>query len=317
MVGQRQYWVISPKVDDVEKNVENWKKEILRYHAAFIGWPPDEWGHGGMGPRFCGNPLAKSKVKDKDVILIARRHNWKPDLVGFGIVKGECKKARYPWSAQDVYSRDLEHFKPCEGEPRDIHFLDILGYTGALHQLNPQGKGADVCQWMEQQLKPEDQEIGSKRTANVSTRQRTKGFKETGLPLSSSLGYKVKVEAQVKNARQAEKRLLSDYSQWLEKQGRHLSAWKFNMLQCDAWEKERGNLIEAKGTTNREDIRMAVGQLLDYAFQAKEIFKQPNKAILLQKYPGGYRANWLEPLGIKIIWRKGRSFIDNANGQFT
>lgn len=183
----------------------------------------------------------------------------------------------------------MEYFTPCEGV-KGINFIKSLRYPGALHKLDQQGKGADICQWMEQKLKL-GAETGSRENTGGSARRRSSGFQETELPLSSSLGYEVKVKAKVKTARQTEKRLLSDYRHWLEKQGRHLSSWKFNMLQCDAWEKERANLIEAKGSTSREDIRMAVGQLLDYAFQVKETFKQPNKAILLQKYPDDDRAN--------------------------
>jgi len=92
---------------------------------------------------------------------------------------------------------------------------------------------------------------------------------------------------------------------------------KYGRIECDAWEEERQNLIEAKGSTSREDIRMAVGQLFDYAFQRKEGLKQPHKAILLPAEPARDSVEWLEPLGIKIIWRRGRSFLDNANGQFT
>lgn len=85
---------------------------------------------------------------------------------------------------------------------------------------------------------------------------------------------------------------------------------------CCAWEEERQNLLEAKGSISRQDIRMAVGQLLDYAFQMRENFGSPNKAILLPQEPPQDVVKWLEPLGIKTIWRSGRSFIDNADGQF-
>jgi hypothetical protein len=36
-----------------------------------------------------------------------------------------------------------------------------------------------------------------------------------------------------------------------------------------ARKENRKNLIEAKASDNRENIRMAVGQLLDYAYQGK------------------------------------------------
>ena len=44
-------------------------------------------------------------------------------------------------------------------------------------------------------------------------------------------------------------------------------------LCCDRFEKKRHNLIEAKSSTKREYIRMAVGQLLDYAYQFEKFGK--------------------------------------------
>jgi len=111
--------------------------------------------------------------------------------------------------------------------------------------------------------------------------------------------------------------LLHGYQRWLMTQGRQLTALQYGRNECDAWEAERQNIIEAKAQARREDIRMAVGQLFDYAFQMRGQFENPNKAILLPSEPPEGRVKWLEPLGIKLIWRSGRSFEDNAGGQFT
>ena len=78
----------------------------------------------------------------------------------------------------------------------------------------------------------------------------------------------------------------------------------------------RRNLIEAKGTISRQDIRMAVGQLLDYAYQMRNDLGDPNKAILLPKEPNQGDVGWLESVGISVIWHSGRRFQDNAGGQF-
>jgi hypothetical protein len=61
---------------------------------------------------------------------------------------------------------------------------------------------------------------------------------------------------------------------------------------------------------------MAVGQLLDYAFQGKEKLRNPNKAILLPRKPDPDIEEWLAHLKISIIWRERQSFLDNANGRF-
>jgi len=297
MARQRQYWVVSPNVMFRENTVEDWKKEILRTHAAIMGYDSRH----NTGRRFAND------VQPGDIILIARRHDWKPDVVGFGVVIGKLKKQRFPMSDRPVYIRELNPFIPMEQKPEDIPFSSVLNDTKALRQLYPNPEEKDptwqVYQWMERQL--EEQESDADITA------------ERGLPKSNTYGYKVKTTEQVTEARKREKKLLDDYERWLKKQGRRLSVLPYGRLECDAWEKERQNLIEAKGSTSREDIRMAVGQLFDYSFQGKEKYKQPNMAILFPKEPPSERVEWLEPLGIKIIWRRGRSFLDNANGQFT
>jgi hypothetical protein len=317
MGGQRQYWVVSPNVMDQEKTVEEWEKEILRARAAIMGWSPDAYGHGQIGPKFAGK-TARS-VQRTDIVIIARRHNWAPDIVGFGVVKGELRAKRLPPSDDEAYLRDLDPFKPWVRVPQGIPLIDVLRHTKALVQLHPESDEAHkkVCNWMERQLGLEDREVGSKGIAGRTTKQRHMVIKVTDLPQFTTFGYKVKTEGQVKMARKVEAKLLSDYEHWLGQHGRQLSAVKYNRIQCDGWEKERRNLIEAKGSTSREDIRMAVGQLLDYAFQGKEEFKRPHMAILLPNEPDPDSVKWLEPLGIKIIWRRGQSFLDNANGRFT
>jgi hypothetical protein len=62
---------------------------------------------------------------------------------------------------------------------------------------------------------------------------------------------------------------------------------------------------------------MAVGQLLDYAFQARNEIGETHKAILLPEKPEASLLPWLETLGINVIWEDSSVFLDNANGQFT
>lgn len=109
---------------------------------------------------------------------------------------------------------------------------------------------------------------------------------------------------------------MRDYRHWLKIQKRTLSSLKYKKLQCDGYEKNRGNLIEAKSSISREHIRMAVGQLLDYAYQGKTHLGAPNMAILLPQKPLSRVVEWLEPLKIRLVWQEKGSFLDNANGQF-
>jgi len=297
MSKQRQYWVVSPNVKFEEKTVADWKKEILRTHAAIMGYDSRH----STGRRFADD------VRPGDIILIARRHNWAPDVVGLGVAIGECKERRFRIADAPVYVHELSPFMSLEEEPEGIPLISVLQHTIALRQLHPNPEKKDtawqVCRWMERLL--EEQESDADTTA------------ERGLSKSNTYGYKVRTTKQVRKARKREKELLDEYEQWLRKQERNLSLLSYGRLECDAWEGERRNLIEAKGSTSREDIRMAVGQLLDYAFQMRRKSEDLNKAVLLPEEPPPDRVKWLAPLGIKVIWRRGQSFLDNANGQFT
>lgn len=300
MARQPQYWVVSPNVKNQEKTVEDWKRVILRTRAAIMGWKPGDKRH-RIGPRFAND------VQIGDIILIARRHDWKPDVVGFGMVIGEYRERRFRMSDAPVYVRELKPFIPVQQEPEGIPLLNVLPRNRAMVQLHPEENQAhkEVCEWMARQLGLTDQE----RDTNTITERDTRKF--------NTFGYEVGTKKQVTEARRREAELLDGYERWLKKKGHHLSVLKYGQIECDAWEQEKQNLIEAKGSTRREDVRMAVGQLFDYAFQMRGKFEKPKMAILFPKKPAPKSVEWLEPLGIKIIWRSGRSFVDNASGQFT
>lgn len=306
MDSQRRYWIISPNVKNDEKTIEAWKKQILRTSKAIMGWAPDDYDHGHQwGPKFAGK--TNRSIQHGDIVLIARRYQSNLDMVAFGLVKGACRKAYFRQFDEYAYQRRLEPFKPWSRVPQGIQrigFLPPINRAGM--QLHPEKNQAHrkICKWIEEQLDLEDQKGESVTTT------------AEGIRKSKTFGYQVRKPEQVIEAKKREANLLKDYEQWLKKKGRHLSTLRYGRIECDAWEEERQNLLEAKGSTRREDIRMAVGQLFDYSFQGRNKYKQPNMAILLPNKPVLKHIEWLESLGIKIIWRRGRSFLDNANGQF-
>jgi len=73
------------------------------------------------------------------------------------------------------------------------------------------------------------------------------------------------------------------------------------MLVCDAYDKVTDTLIEAKSSSSRQDIRMAIGQLFDY-----QKFLKPGAklAILLPAAPEKSASDLLSDLGIKILVNK-------------
>ena len=121
----------------------------------------------------------------------------------------------------------------------------------------------------------------------------------------------------MRKAKKREAALVRDYKRWLKNRGPVVRQLIYGRLLCDAYEKDRNNLIEAKSSIRREYIRMAVGQLLGYAFLGKEKFGTPHMAILLPKKPEAKILTWLEGLTIKVIWRQRKAFVDNAQGRLT
>ena len=92
---------------------------------------------------------------------------------------------------------------------------------------------------------------------------------------------------------------------------------KYRNPRCDAYERDRGNLLEAKCSAKREYIRMAVGQLLDYAYLGKKVIGNPNMAVLLPEKPDMESIEWLSRLHIFVVWKEKDVFIGNASGLFT
>lgn len=83
---------------------------------------------------------------------------------------------------------------------------------------------------------------------------------------------------------------------------------------CDAFNVTRNQLIEAKAAADRESIRMAIGQLADYA---RHLPGQPGQAILLPERPCSELAELLKANGIASVWRRDDGFVDDSDGAYT
>ncbi len=133
-------------------------------------------------------------------------------------------------------------------------------------------------------------------------------------------GYDVAPPVDVRRAIRRESRLVRDYRAFLAAQGdevarkRLLPPGSSHPLYTDLFNKTRGHLVEAKATTTRSDIRMAIGQLADYA---RFIRGTTRRAVLLDAKPHPDLVDLLSSQDIAIIWRAGEDFTDNAGGEFT
>ena len=68
---------------------------------------------------------------------------------------------------------------------------------------------------------------------------------------------------------------------------------------CDLVDKSRNVLIEAKGSVTREDVRMAIGQLIDYRRFADTAARA---AVLLPEKPRHDLVELLRSAGVEGIW---------------
>lgn len=117
-----------------------------------------------------------------------------------------------------------------------------------------------------------------------------------------------------------EQRLVLAYAAFLaERQvhvGRHRirPAGEAKPLFSDVFDSQRNNLIEAKGSGSRSNVRMAIGQLADYG---RFLTPTPAKAILLPERPRQDLEALLASQGIDAIWPTRDGFEDNADGRYT
>ncbi|MGO8787808.1 MAG: hypothetical protein ACLQVL_10560 [Terriglobia bacterium] len=315
---ERRYWVVSPNVNCIEKTVPAWGRASILGRAAFMGWEPN---HLHIGHKFA------YEILPGHVILIGRRHKGSPQIFGFGVVRGPHTKrinhAEIPEGGEFGAARNLRPFVNLTTKtiPRRIPLIKALTHSSALAELHPANNKDHrrVCEWLEGQLSSKREMGREKNRPNTDTpHQKNAPVTHVSAPPGNyQLDFKVHTKSQVITAKKSEARLLARYRQWLKWQGRRLQTFKCNKLQCDGFEERRRNLIEAKGTTSREHLRMAVGQVLDYAYQSKKEFGALKKAILVPKKPDGNLEQWLRSLDIGLIWPEKGTFRDNAKEDFT
>lgn len=117
-----------------------------------------------------------------------------------------------------------------------------------------------------------------------------------------------------------EARLLAEYACFLQAAGDKIGRKDIAIeggkgrLRCDLYNESRKQLVEAKGTTNRVAIRMAIGELADYR---RYLPKKVPSAVLLPERPLRDLEDLLSTQGIAVIWQDGKQhFTDNAKSSF-
>ena len=315
---ERRFWIISPNVGGKNKTSDEWVRAICLYRRAFMGWGPGDPSH-RLGCVFAYD------IKPGDIVLIARSHSNNPQVVGYGVVEGTFETdidglelpVKQEWNGS---YRRLSPFIQIDALPEDLRIMDVLRHnTSALLKMHPEKaekqRHKAICDWL---LKKLESSQSANRRARSSDVVKRVGATLSRLPNDSELEYQVRTRQEVKKAQKAEAALVKAYTLWLKKQDRALCSIRYRgSLRCDLYECKLKHLIEAKCSTSREHIRMAVGQLLDYSHLGRKDLGKPEMAILLPGKPAKKIVEWLKvELNISVIWQDGSKFRDNANERF-
>ncbi len=308
---QRGFWIVSPNVTNNPKTVSEWSQASLAHEAVFMGYGPEEHGHKRIGHKFAHG------INPGDIVLIARSHQRRPEVVGLGVVDGHFKTSLRGFRPPEKFGsfRKLSPFIAFSVVPPELDIMTVLRHTTALRRLYPSSDQDEkvICEWMQARLL----EIANHKERHRATPTPQKvGAQLRNLPHDNQFEFEVRTPEKVKLAKKVEAQLVRAYEQWLKKKNRQLCIASYKGLRCDAYEAERANLIEAKCSAKRGHIRMAVGQLLDYAYLGRSILGKANMAILLPKKPAPDLLTWLIELNIGVVWREKRGFWDSANGRF-
>jgi hypothetical protein len=112
-----------------------------------------------------------------------------------------------------------------------------------------------------------------------------------------------------------ESNLVGRYAEYLERSGHSVVRLKIrtaegDTLFSDIWVRDLQLLVEAKGDVDRASVRMALGQLIDYAQGADS---ECGRAVLLPERPSQGILELIHAGGAYAIWPSGDSFATSES----
>lgn len=123
----------------------------------------------------------------------------------------------------------------------------------------------------------------------------------------------------VSEAERREAQLVQRYADWLMARGGQVGQrlitppGRMVPLRTDLFDLHRNEIVEAKGSTDRSSVRMALGQIIDYS----QYVPGARRAVLFPTRPPGDMVRLLVGLGISCVYENGQGFgRDNAISDF-
>jgi hypothetical protein len=135
-------------------------------------------------------------------------------------------------------------------------------------------------------------------------------FKKTQRERRHVDGFVFGTKETQKESKRREAQLVDDYSKWLVKQGHEVAGGQIDRsggrspLRPDLYDVDADELVEAKSTASRPDVRLALGQILDYARYAPD----KKRAVLTPVRPEEDMVELLLSHGISLISRSDEGF---------
>jgi hypothetical protein len=323
-----RYWIVSPNVRSHSWSLTLWRELIKQTETAIMGWPLDQKTGMQLGRKFA------EQIKENDVILIARGANDKKEVVACGRVSSA---ARVPHGIDGTLLNTSDGVTVQAPEPFGSYRL-LHPFVELEHQKRPSFKGvtyqiwamyelkrgtvdnARICDWLDDAL------IKQKKGSAVSGSQSKPAAKAEVLPTTEP--YLIVTKAEARRIAKAEAKLVNNYAAWLAKNHKRYPVpysipISFSIdgvgghVACDLYDDDERMMIEAKSDTDRHSIRLAIGQLYDYAYLMQQIRgKKVRRAMLLPNRLDAEMEEFLKSLRIASIWKKGNSFSDNIDETF-
>lgn len=112
----------------------------------------------------------------------------------------------------------------------------------------------------------------------------------------------------------SEFKLQNEFGLFLLSHGHKVLSYDFKFpeasgtLKPDFWIEDLGMIVEAKPSTSREHVRLAIGQVLDYVHLAAYLGLKMKPAILLPGIPSSDLVDLLKDLGIQLFHKTGVTF---------
>jgi hypothetical protein len=204
---------------------------------------------------------------------------------------------------------------PCSGGW--VHILTSQGHTPEArsfwwtnlweedHGLRPVGETAATLRARDEALigKPMFPQLRSNRHDRVGESQIARPAGVTDVALEAQLTASFVVEARnPTTVSRKEAKLVRRYVDSIERVGSTATRKRIDVggpapLYADLFDHAREELIEAKSSSSRDDVRLALGQLLDY----RRYVKPRSMAVLLPADPGADMIELLHSHGITCV----------------